>query len=156
MVLKCTNEILEDIDMSGSGMKLTAVRPNLTSHKALNSQSRACQNCALARCCSTTCGMFLIVFWRPDVVILLQGLDGICAHLDRIFSSGMLFSTSLPLCIVTILASFKTKRFETQVTGASLTCGDDWSQNTFALFHNKIPQFVVLHCATTNQYVLCV
>jgi hypothetical protein len=27
---------------------------------SLNSQSRACQNCALARCCSTIYGMFLI------------------------------------------------------------------------------------------------
>jgi hypothetical protein len=50
-------QILEDIDMGSSDMELTAVRPNLTSHKALNSQSRACQNCALARCCTTTCGM---------------------------------------------------------------------------------------------------
>ncbi len=84
--------------------------------------------------------MFLIVLWRPDVLIFLQGLDGICTHLDRIFSSGMLFSASLLLCMVTILASIKTKRFETQVSGESLTCGDDWSQNTFALFRNNIPQ----------------
>lgn len=66
--------------------------------------------------------------WMESALILIQ------------FSAVEFCSVSLPLCMVTNLASFKTKRFETQVTGDSLTCGDDWSQNTFMLFCNNIPQ----------------